>query len=98
MRNDLFEKIIKSCKATNAEFLMFKEKLGICPYKEDYYEKEIIKIQDEEPIEEIGKASNEKSSKKLTKKLIEESDDESISELFEESDEDQMKCLKNQQK
>ena len=68
VRNDLFEKIIKSCKATNTEFLMFKEKLGICPYEENYYEEEIIKIQldieetEEEPIEVIGKVSNEKST------------------------------------
>ena len=32
-RNDLFERIIKSCKATNAEFLILKEKLGLCPYE-----------------------------------------------------------------
>ena len=55
---------------------MFTEKLDICIYEENYYEEEIIKIQDEKPIEEIGKASNEKS----TKKLIEESDNESIKE------------------
>ena len=29
VRNDLFEKIIKSCKATNLEFLKLKEKLGM---------------------------------------------------------------------
>ena len=75
VRNDLFEKIIGSCKATNAEFLMLKEKLGICPYEENHYEEQIIKIQDdteetnEEPIEVIGKVS----SKKSTKELIEES-------------------------
>ena len=28
VRNDLFEQVIKSCKAINTEFLMFKEKLG----------------------------------------------------------------------
>ena len=28
VRNDLFEKIIKSCKATNLEFLKLNEKLG----------------------------------------------------------------------
>ena len=78
VRNDLFEKVIKSCKATNIEFLMFKEKLGICLYEENYYEEEIIKIQDEEPIEVIGKVSNEKSTKELTKELIEESDKEPI--------------------
>ena len=72
VRDDLFEKMIKSCKATNIEFSMLKEKLGICIYGENYYEEEIIKIQDdiektdEESIEVIGKASNEKSTKKLT--------------------------------
>ena len=44
VRNDLFEQVIKSCKATNIEFLMLKEKLGICLYEENYYEEEIIKI------------------------------------------------------
>ena len=46
VRNDLFEKI-KSCKATNAEFTVLKENLGICPYEENYFEEEIIKIQDD---------------------------------------------------
>ena len=32
-RNDLFEIIIKNCKATKVEFLMLKEKLELCPYK-----------------------------------------------------------------
>ena len=35
VRNDLFEKIIKSRKATNIEFTMLKEKLGVCPYEEN---------------------------------------------------------------
>ena len=85
VRNNLFEQVIKSCKATNTEFLMFKEKLGICLYGESYYEEEIIKIQDEESIEEISKVSNKKSTKKLTKELIEESDNESIKESDNES-------------
>ena len=42
---------IKSCKTTNTEFVMLKEKLGICLYEENYYEEEIIKTQDEESIE-----------------------------------------------
>ena len=80
VRNDLFEKIIKICKATNIEFTKLKEKLGICIYEENYYEEEIIKIQDdieetdEELIEVISKVLNEKS----TKELIEYSDEESI--------------------
>ena len=57
VRNDLFEQVIKSWKATNTEFLMFKEKLGICIYEENYYKEEIIQIRDEEPIEEICKVS-----------------------------------------
>ena len=35
VRNDLFEQLIKSCKATNTEFLILKEKLGICLYEEN---------------------------------------------------------------
>ena len=41
-RNDLFERIIKSCKATNVEFLMLKEKLGLCPYGVIFDEQEFI--------------------------------------------------------
>ena len=81
VRNDLFEQVIKSCKATDIELLMFKEKLGICLYQENYYEEKIIKIQGEEPIEEIVKVS----TKKLTKEFIEESDNESIKESDNES-------------
>ena len=33
VRNNLFGKIIKSCKATNLEFLKLKEKLGLCLMK-----------------------------------------------------------------
>ena len=57
VRNDLFEKIIKSCKATNIEFTMLKVKLGVCPYEENYYEEEIIKIKDN--IDEIYDQSEE---------------------------------------
>ena len=52
VRNNSFEQIIKSCKATNIEFTMIKEKLGIFSYEENYYEEEIIKIQDD--IEETS--------------------------------------------
>ena len=66
---------------------MFKEKLGICLYEENYYGEEIIKIQDEEPIKVIGKVSTKKS----TKALIDESDNESINESDNESDKNQIK-------
>ena len=39
VRNDLFEKIIKSCKATNTEFLMFKENLAYVLMKKITMEK-----------------------------------------------------------
>ena len=38
VRKELFEQVIKSCKATNIEFTMLKEKLGICIHEENYYE------------------------------------------------------------
>ena len=72
LRNDLFERIIKSCKATNVEFTMLKEKLCICLYEENYYEEEIIKIQDDmeetsdgELIEIINPKKDETSDEEL---------------------------------
>ena len=44
VRNDLFEKIIKSCKATNLEFLKLKEKLGLCPYEDICDKQELISM------------------------------------------------------
>ena len=44
VRNDLFEKIIKSCKATNLEFLGLKEKLGLCIYEDICDERELISM------------------------------------------------------
>ena len=82
VRNDLFEQIIKICKSTNVEFLMVKEKLGICSYEENYYEEEIIKIQDD--IEETDKESTKKLIKELSKELDEESDEESYEEVYKE--------------
>ena len=78
VRNDLFERIIKSCKATNAEFTMLKEKLGICLYEENYYEEELIKIQDniDETSDESDKSDKldklDKSDKESTKINISE--------------------------
>ena len=42
VRNDLFEKIIKSCKTTNLEILKLKEKLGLCLYEVISDEQEFI--------------------------------------------------------
>ena len=47
VRNDLFEKIIKSCKTTNLEFLKLKEKLGLYPNKVICDEEEFISMSEE---------------------------------------------------
>ena len=74
-RNDLFENIIKICEATNVEFLMLKEKLGLCPYEVICNEKEFILMPEiQYDIEEFKKENKEpikiKSSEELTKKTI----------------------------
>ena len=47
VRNDLFEKIIKSWKTTNLEFLKLKEKLGLCLYEDICDEQELISMSEE---------------------------------------------------
>ena len=42
VRNDLFEKTIKSCTVTNLEFLKLKGKLGLSLYEDICDEKEFI--------------------------------------------------------
>ena len=41
------KKIIKSCKATNLEFLKLKEKLGLCLYEDICNEQELISMSEE---------------------------------------------------
>ena len=87
--NDLFERIIKSCKATNVEFLMLKEKLGLCPYEVICNEEDFIlmpEIQDD--IKELKK----ENKKQKEMKISEESAEESIKiKTSEESAEESMK-------
>ena len=63
IRNDLFEKIIKSCKATNLEFLKLKEKLGLCHlwWKRVYFnvKKKITTQQLEEETKKLDVSENE---------------------------------------
>ena len=58
VRNDLFEKIIKSCKAANLEFLKLKEKLGLCLYEDVCDKKEFILMSDKSFIKMMLKISN----------------------------------------
>ena len=52
IRNELFEKIIKCCKATNLEFVKLKKKLGLCLYEDICDEQEFISTSEEIFIEE----------------------------------------------
>ena len=45
--NDLFEKVIKSCKANKLEFLKLKEKLGLCLYEGICDKQELILTSEE---------------------------------------------------
>ena len=80
VRNDIFEQIIKSCKATNAEVTMLKGKLGKCPYEENYNEKEIIKINIEESFNKLLDESEEEFIKELNKESIKEPNKETSGE------------------
>ena len=51
VRNNLFEKVIKSCKATKLEFLKLKEKLGSCLFEDICDEKEFILMSEESFIQ-----------------------------------------------
>ena len=87
VRNYLFEKIIKSCKATNAEFPILKEKLGICPYEENYNEEEIIKINIKESFNKLlDESDHVELIKELNKELGKELNLESDKESYKESD------------
>ena len=64
IRNDLFKKIIKSCKATNVEFLMLKEKLGLCPYGVICDKQKFILPEIQDDIEELKKENEEPIKRK----------------------------------
>ena len=79
VKNDLFEKVIKSCKATNSEFLKLTEKLGLCLYEDICDEKEFILMSEESFIqhdvenkqlkeENENENENENKNEKLKKK------------------------------
>ena len=88
VRNDLFEQVIKSCKATNIEFTMLKKNLAYVIMKKIIIQKRLYKIQDNTDvpsIKEINKVSNKVSTKKPTKKLTKEADNELINELTNKS-------------
>ena len=64
VRNDLFEKIIKSCKATNLEFLKLKEKLGLCLYEDICDQKEFILMSEKKFIQHDVENKQSKEERK----------------------------------
>ena len=84
VRNDLFEKIIKSCKATNLEFLKLKEKLGLCLYEDICDEKEFILMSEESFIQhDVENKQLKEENEKLRKendKLRKENENENENE------------------
>ena len=64
IRNDLFEKIIKSFKATNLEFL----KLGLCPYEGICDEQELISMSEENFTQHDVENKQLKEEKKIKKR------------------------------
>ena len=67
VRNNLFEKIIKSCKTTNLEFLKLKEKLDLCLYESICDEKELISTSKETFKEEKIITQHDVENKQLRK-------------------------------
>ena len=67
VRNDLFQKIIKSCKATNLKFLKLKEKLGLCIHEEICDEKEFIIMSGKSFIRHNVENEQKKKNEKLRK-------------------------------
>ena len=65
VRNDLFEKIIKICKATNLKFLKLKEKLDLCLYEDICNEQGLISTSEETFIEENIFAQHDVENKQL---------------------------------
>ena len=57
---------------------MLKEKLGICPYEENYNEKEVIKLNIEKSFNKLLDESDGELIKEFNKELNKESNKEQI--------------------
>ena len=77
VRNDLQEKIIKRCKATNLEFSKLKEKLGLCFYEVICDKQEFIS-----PSEEIFKEEKNFTNHDVENKQLKEENEQLPYSLF----------------
>ena len=82
VRNNLFEKVIKSCKATNLEFLKLKEKLGLCLYKDIYDEKQFILMSEKSFIQHDVENKQLKEENKKLNENDNENENENENEKF----------------
>ena len=88
IRNGLFERIIKSCKATNVEFLMIKEKLGLSPYEVICDKQEFILPEIQDHIEELKKENEKWKEIKSSEEPIEiksPKEDENTTDLYDKN-------------
>ena len=69
VRKDLLEKIIKSCTATNLEFLKLKEKLSLCLYEDICNEQEFIIMSEKSFIHHDVENKQLKKKKRKIKKI-----------------------------
>ena len=100
-RNDLFEKIIKSCKATNVEFLMLKEKLGLCPYEVICDEQEFILPEIQDDIEELKKENKESIKIKISEEAIKINSpkkDENVTDWYDKNNFEKILAIVNSNK
>ena len=74
-RKNLFEKIIKSCKATNLGFLKLKEKLGLCLYEDICDEQELILMSEEKIITQHDVENKELKEENENEKLRKENEE-----------------------
>ena len=90
----MFEKIIKSCKATDLEFLKLKEKLGLCLYEDICDEQELVSMSEEIFKEEkiITQPDVEhKQLKKENEKLRKKKEKLDVNENKNENENEQLK-------
>ena len=97
VRNDLFQRIIKSCKATNVEPLMVKGKLGLCPYEVIYDEQKFILQEIQDDIEENEKSTEIKSFEESTE-IKSPKEDENITNWFDKNKLDKILAIINSNK
>ena len=101
IKNDLFERIIKSCEATNAEFLILKGKLGLCPYEVICDEQKFILPEIQDDIEELKKENKESIKIKISEEAIKINSpkkDENVTDWYDKNNFEKILAIVNSNK